>query len=235
MDAENQYKRAMKPGGRIHAVYIHIEATEPEKSALFYQEVVGFEVVFKDSTEGLLERDCIQLGISLPKQWPDRPLGEIRRQVIRLFIADVVGMHAHVQSLSGRYSLGRNLRISKSTGGFGFADPSGNVVTVEPLDDAPKQPSGEWQDPMNRDELLTIKQLPAAIGCTPRFVTAMLRAGYNLQFPALKKTTPLHALSALEFAPDFRAPPYLKYGWERLPKLLADVRPKPPADAKGEL
>jgi hypothetical protein len=83
-------------------------------------------------------------------------------------------------------------------------------------------------------ELLTPTELAKALKHPRQYITMMRRAGYRYEYEAAARTTLEHALSALKRAPEFRAGHYEKPGWERLPKLLADAKPKLTAGAKGE-
>lgn len=71
--------------------------------------------------------------------------------------------------------------------------------------------------------LINCAQLAAHLGKPHTFVTAMRRAGYQLEYEAAGRTTLSHALAALKRAPEFVAHHYLATkGWERLPKLLSE-------------
>ena len=72
------------------------------------------------------------------------------------------------------------------------------------------------------EPLLNTDQLAKALSVSDYVVTAMKRAGYEMQYKAIGKTTLSHALKALERAPDFVANHYRQKAWAKLPKLLAE-------------
>lgn len=73
---------------------------------------------------------------------------------------------------------------------------------------------------MSTEPLLNGKELAEALGRSPCYVTAMIRAGYVFQYPGLRKTTLSHALAALANE-DFTAWDHLRKGWRRRPACLA--------------
>jgi hypothetical protein len=70
------------------------------------------------------------------------------------------------------------------------------------------------------EELLNGKQLAAALGRSPCYITAMIHAGYVFKYTGLRKTTLRHALAALTDT-EFSARYYLLPGWQARPKVLA--------------
>lgn len=217
--------RAMKPGGHLHSVTLYLEAVDVQTSAAFYCDVLGFSLHCEvTTTSAHLFREGVDLSLSLPTD--DGKARDPKRQFLYLNFTDIRGLFEHVRQCAGTYQVGSHtkgfLRPAKADGSFRILDPTGNHITLYPDEgQAVTRPGEPWIDPMNRDELISVRKLPVAIGCKGRFVVAMLRAGYSPQYPALGKTTARHALAALERVPTFRAQAYLKPGWKELPKMLA--------------
>ena len=212
----------MKPGGRIHAITLVLDASDEATSAKFYREVLGFE---GDEESAFLKRDGVEVYAALPCSLPGEKPREVKIQSVHFVVTDLKGLLAHMRQFSGRFNMGSwiegLMRPRKHDGSFHVRDPAGNYLYFSSPEESVRTPGEMWVDPMNRDELLDLKQLPSAIGCSARFITALVRAGYALQYPVLHKTTPRHVLAALERVPAFEPAPYLKRGWQQLPKLFS--------------
>jgi predicted enzyme related to lactoylglutathione lyase len=202
----------MKPGGRIQAIHVMLDVKDLQTSVAFYRDVLGFSECFPGPDCSMVERDCVELWLSEPEAFhPNQKPAEPKRSIVSLTVSDLAGMLEHVRRNGGRSPAGP-MRITKNFPSFKVADPSGNVFIFQATEKIERPPGEPWIETMNREELVTPKYLAPAIGCTRRFVVAMLRAGYRLQYPSLRRTTPRHALAALESVSNFSPEPYLKDG-----------------------